>query len=201
MSDTKEKEARERFERESEQAYHDPESVVYFVMVPERYYLGMWCLPLPEPLCRYGAKMGDLVLLVYRKLDTPENWLIKMRYRYHLGPKPDDPSSVEDKKTWSMYRVGGSEEKIIASVAHIFRMLVASGDMLAGGPVCQPPDFLELRCTGEQCLDKMMQAKKDWLHVTVPEEREKEKWYSRREAARRKEQLAREVEKSRPGAG
>jgi len=191
-----------RLHEEVEEDAKDPESTPYFVITNDRYYYGMWCMPIPEALCRYGAKNGDLVILAQRKLDTLTEWTVKLRFRYHLGANPEDPYSLEDKKHWSAFAVDGSEAELDFKVREVFRGVAFGASMIGGGVVhVEPPDFLELKCQGDDFGRKVMAANKDWLHMKTADQLEKDKYFTRREQSLREDALAEKVEKTKPGVG
>jgi hypothetical protein len=199
----KEQEAKDRWIAEQKADTRSPEETPYFVIVNDRYYLGMWFLHFPEALCKYGAKRGDITVMVHRKLDTLTDWMMKLRFRYYLGPNPNDPYSVHDKKDWHGFIVHGkSEPEMELGVRDLLRGMITGGQIIAGGPIrIDPPDMLALRCQGDQCMEVMRTANKSWLHMKTGEQLEKDKWFTKREQADRETQAAKTVEEKKPGTG
>jgi hypothetical protein len=194
---------RKEYEKKMRKRVEDPDNTPGFTLVPNRYYLGLWFLPLPEPLCRFGAKEGDLTMQVHRQLDTLTEWTMKYRFRYYLGPNPSDPFSVNDRKEWRIGRIKGpAEAELKIKMETIMHALVYGGQMIAGGIVQPGPfEYLELCCNGLEAMDKLIKANKHWLHIKAAEELEKENYFPRLARAKQNEQAARDVEKTQPGQG
>lgn len=179
----------------------DPEGSKGFVIVPTRYYLGMWFIELPEPLCRYGAKAGDVTMLVFRKLDEPTTWCLKYRHRYYLGPDPGNPYSGDDRRSWYWGTITDiTEEELDRKMPEMIEGLRKGGAEISG-IVLEPADFLPLRCTGDKAGEIMRNANKHWLHSRSHEQLKEDKFFSKIEEKQRLENIATDLEKQHPGRG
>lgn len=131
------------------------------LLVPGRYYVGMYNVRLPKVIHPpYG---GDITGLLWRYEATPGDWVFVYRFRWYQTPGED--AEGKDRKSWYAGKIQGTEQKAQDMVRNLMRIASGAAVLTTG---CEAPiDFLEVRGDSNKAWQAMMEANKSWLHVTA----------------------------------
>lgn len=89
---------------------YDDEALDCFIFKKGRYYAEQLFLPIPQRGSRFG-KGGNVLTLLWRKIETPEEWVFQYRFRHYKDKLEFDS---DDYKVWHGVPVAGTEEEVIA---------------------------------------------------------------------------------------
>lgn len=128
----------------------DKQAVPEFL--PQNYYLGLWVVPLCKEVAPNG---GNLMMTVWRVPGPETEWEFHYRFRYY---KDDRIFDHEDEKSAFIGKVHSlNEAQCEEAIDRVFKAFAGFNTSVA--------DFLPLRCLGTEVAEKLLMARRDWLHI------------------------------------
>lgn len=122
---------------------------------PACFHYGMWF----GNLYLNGEPRADILVKAFRYTDREQRWFIVMRLRVYRSERVFDS---DDEKHWRMVECHGGEGGVLKVVDSLIKHFAPVGEFPGSQPVVF--DFMELQCTGDKLGEKVMAAKRPWMH-------------------------------------
>lgn len=135
----------------------EPEKADCFIFVPMRYYLAMWFFSLPPQYSMF-QKGGNFTALIWRKLDQPEQWHFRYRFRHYVGPQV---FGSQDVFNWYGGRAPGAEASVLLWADSAWKTLAAVAGTKLGR--------LDFRTTGDVAMQMMKDNPPYWMKTRIEE--------------------------------
>lgn len=133
------------------------------VVCPGRYFDRVAMIDLPKGIC--GDHGGDMMAVIWRLDDKPEEWILTWRIRYNGGPNtsPWDYSEKGDRKSWHVHKGGGGEETRKKMVEMIAMLPLMGSAAMKVEPL--NIDWLIIKGGPDEFFEVTRREKKSWMHT------------------------------------
>lgn len=132
----------------------DPDDLTTFAWVPGRYYVAMFCIPVPPPLSVFGNG-ADITGMLWRKHNEPMKWTFQWRFRQY-AQRGQGAWGTKDTRNWYATTLKMNEARAFEEAKVSLGMIAAFGGTKL--------DVWEIR--GDHVKFAQL-PKPSWLHVGV----------------------------------
>lgn len=138
------------------------------VITEGRYYDRKCLINLPpEIIPPFG---GDMMAMIWRFNETPNEWICTWRIRYNAGHNVSPwlkPSEGGDRKSWNAFRHNEGEKTRREMVAFLETLPLRGSAKFKTEPL--KIDWLVIQGDAEKFMEVAKREKKPWMHIRTEE--------------------------------